>query len=342
MSTSIQWLARVAVAGWVAVAARPSFADDAAMTGAVPAGYVGILGSYVDAADRRDADYKGGGTILAGIRLNQQISAEVKAFGAVLDRAGDRNTPFIAGVGGDLRAMERHGLFVSGGAGVEYGSADRSHRASPYLEVGAGYEHHLLPRMSLRLETSYRLLTNLGNNGGNNDGGFGGELWASAGLVFDVARRHVDQATEPAVAVVPVRCPAPPAGFSVDADGLLTTQDSRDAAIGFATNSAKLDAPSEAVIAELALALRCSSAQQLAVQVIGHADVRGGDVYNVKLSDRRAEAVRDALIADGLQPERVSIVGEGKYEPLVKGNDPKIHQANRRIEIKLYVGVKPE
>jgi outer membrane protein OmpA-like peptidoglycan-associated protein len=326
------------------MAARPALGDEVLPADLASKAYVGLMASYVDPADRRNADYNGGGTIFAGLRLNQQISAEVRAFGAILDREGDRNTPFVTGVGGDLRAMERHGFFLLGGAGVEYGSADKSHRASPYLEAGAGYEHHLYSRLSLRVEASYRMLTNLGNNGGDPDGGVVGELWAGVGLVFHPSYRHraVVADTGPSVAVVDVRCPPAPAGFAVDGSGILAAQDSRTVAVNFETDSAKLDAEGQTVLNQLAQALRCSSAQQLAVQVIGHADLRGDKLYNVGLAERRAAAVRDALIEDGVEPERIDVVSEGKYEPLIKAQNASANSSNRRIEIKLYAGIVPE
>jgi OOP family OmpA-OmpF porin len=243
-------------------------------------------------------------------------------------------------MGADIKASGPRGFFISGGGGVEYGSVDDSHRGSPYIDVGGGWEHRLLPDLSLRLEASYRLLSNAGNRGG-----FGGELWAGAGVVVDLPGRwyrEMPPLPERSVEVVPVRCAAPPEGLLVNGDGELVAQDSRTIAVDFATNSATLDAASQAEIASLATALLCGTAQQLAVQVVGHADVRGDAVYNVKLSQRRADAVRDALIADGVSTDRISIDAAGKYEPLKKGNNAAVNALNRKIEIKLYSGVVPE
>lgn len=305
--------------------------------------YVGVVDQYVDPAKGREADYGIGGSLIAGYRLDQQIAAEVRAFAAGLRRQRD-GTPYLLGVGGDLKATGRYGFFVSGGGGIEHGSADDSHRTSPYLEIGGGWEHRLLPDLSLRLEASYRLLSNAGIDQGH-AGGFGGELWAGAGVVVDLpgSRRHaaIDARPPPEVAVVPVRCPPAPEGFETDANGVLVAQDSRVVAIGFATASAAIDAAAQVQIGQLAAALRCGTAQQLAVQVVGHADARGGAVYNVQLSQRRAAAVRDALVAEGVDADRIGIEGDGKYEPLIKGNRPDINPANRRIQIKLYPGVTP-
>lgn len=336
-----RWMRQLLASGCVLMGTA-ALADDVA-PGAIP-DYVGVLGTYVDPADRRDADYRFGGTALAGYQLGQQIAAEVKAFGAGLKRESE-GTHNILGVGGDIRATERHGFFLVGGGGLEYGSVDDSHRASPYIEAGAGFQRHLLSQVSMRVETTYRLLGNLGRNGGRDDGGFSGELWASAGLVFDWPggrrSRIVGSSAATQVAVVPVRCPPAPEGLIVDPDGVLSPQDSRSLAIGFLTNSAVLDEAAKGLIAELAKALDCGVAQQLAIQVIGHADERSGDVFNVQLSRRRAIAVREALIAEGINPDRISVDAEGKYEPLEPGNNPEVNPLNRKIEIKLYPGIVP-
>jgi outer membrane protein OmpA-like peptidoglycan-associated protein len=332
------------LAGGLLAEAGTARAQDALLPGAIP-DYVGLLGTYVDPTHRRHAEYEfGGGSFLAGYRLSQQITAEVQAYGAGLSRDG-RGRPYIAGVGGDLRANERHGLFISAGAGVEYGSIDDSHRANPYLEASAGIQHRLFGSTALRLQASYRELAGLGGDNGHYDS-FGGELWASAGLVFGLHKYHEDappaMAPAPAVELVPVHCPPAPQGLAVDAEGVLVPQDARVVPVGFDTNSASLDTAALDLLAQLAAALRCDSAQQLAVQVVGHADERGGEIYNVQLSLRRAAAVREALIADGLSAERIGIDGVGNYEPLDKASKPADNPVNRRIQIKLYPGVAPE
>ena len=69
------------------------------------------------------------------------------------------------------------------------------------------------------------------------------------------------------------------------------------------------------------------------VLVEGHTDARGSDDYNVQLSERRADSVREALVTRGVKSDRVQTVGLGKSYP-VAGNDTAAGmQANRRVEI---------
>ena len=69
------------------------------------------------------------------------------------------------------------------------------------------------------------------------------------------------------------------------------------------------------------------------VRVEGHTDAVGGDTSNQRLSEERANAVRAALIAGGLDPARVTAVGYGESRP-VAGNDTAEGRArNRRVEL---------
>ena len=65
----------------------------------------------------------------------------------------------------------------------------------------------------------------------------------------------------------------------------------------------------------------------------GHTDLSGSFDYNMGLSLRRADAVRDALIAGGVSPNQITTAGRGEAEPAVPTADGVREQANRRAEI---------
>jgi outer membrane protein OmpA-like peptidoglycan-associated protein len=69
------------------------------------------------------------------------------------------------------------------------------------------------------------------------------------------------------------------------------------------------------------------------VSVNGHTDDVGTDEYNQKLSERRAQAVRDYLVKAGLPPEILSVTGHGKKQPLVPGTSEAARAKNRRVEL---------
>jgi outer membrane protein OmpA-like peptidoglycan-associated protein len=69
------------------------------------------------------------------------------------------------------------------------------------------------------------------------------------------------------------------------------------------------------------------------VLVIGHTDKVGTDVFNDALSKARAEVVRKALVARGIAPGNIVVVGRGKREPIVPTADGVAEARNRRVEI---------
>lgn len=69
------------------------------------------------------------------------------------------------------------------------------------------------------------------------------------------------------------------------------------------------------------------------ISVFGYTDDIGTDAYNLKLSERRAQAVRAYLIKAGIKPGIISSKGFGKSDPRVAGNSAAARAANRRVEI---------
>ncbi len=76
-----------------------------------------------------------------------------------------------------------------------------------------------------------------------------------------------------------------------------------------------------------------ASLGQPPISVTGHTDLSGSVDYNMGLSLRRADAVRDALIAGGVSPSQITTAGRGEAEPAVPTADGVREQANRRAEI---------
>lgn len=75
------------------------------------------------------------------------------------------------------------------------------------------------------------------------------------------------------------------------------------------------------------------TSQDYTVSVNGHTDDVGTEAYNQKLSERRAEAVRDYLVKAGLPAEILSVTGHGKSLPLVPGRSEEARAKNRRVEL---------
>jgi OmpA-OmpF porin, OOP family len=69
------------------------------------------------------------------------------------------------------------------------------------------------------------------------------------------------------------------------------------------------------------------------IAVYGYTDDIGTQTYNLQLSQRRAEAVRDFLVQAGISPTIMSTRGFGKSDPRVLGDSEQARAANRRVEI---------
>ena len=72
-----------------------------------------------------------------------------------------------------------------------------------------------------------------------------------------------------------------------------------------------------------------------AVEVDGHCDERGTEEYNRALGERRALALREELIAMGIDPSRIDTVSYGKDRPVDPGHDESAWKKNRRGEFLL-------
>jgi len=71
----------------------------------------------------------------------------------------------------------------------------------------------------------------------------------------------------------------------------------------------------------------------LTMQIEGHTDSVGGDAFNVKLSEQRADSVKDFLGEQGVATSSITAQGFGKAEPVATNDTPEGRQRNRRVEI---------
>tara|TARA_Y100000746_G_scaffold73864_1_gene61937 strand:+ start:732 stop:1154 length:423 start_codon:yes stop_codon:yes gene_type:complete len=69
------------------------------------------------------------------------------------------------------------------------------------------------------------------------------------------------------------------------------------------------------------------------ITLSGHADERGTREYNLALGQRRAEAVSDYLILNGVNKNRITVKSYGEEKPAVNGQDEISYSKNRRVEI---------
>jgi outer membrane protein OmpA-like peptidoglycan-associated protein len=109
----------------------------------------------------------------------------------------------------------------------------------------------------------------------------------------------------------------------------------RDRSLYFAVNSAEID-PIKAKLAldDINRKIVAPERKGHAFLIAGHADRRGSDEYNDKLSQARADAVRKILISKyGVRADWLTARGYGKQHPLDPADNELAWQANRRVEL---------
>lgn len=99
----------------------------------------------------------------------------------------------------------------------------------------------------------------------------------------------------------------------------------------FSLGSAVVDAKGLATVREAAAAAKKPGVK--AVEAVGHTDRAGADKANNALSTRRANAVRQALIKEGVPAALVTARGVGEGKPFMATEDGKRAPENRRVEI---------
>jgi outer membrane protein OmpA-like peptidoglycan-associated protein len=99
----------------------------------------------------------------------------------------------------------------------------------------------------------------------------------------------------------------------------------------FDPGNATIKAGGRRALANLARLMREHPERKIVVE--GFTDDRGSAAANQRLSERRAQAVRDVLVKDGIDPERIDARGFGATYPVASNGDPGGRQLNRRVEI---------
>jgi outer membrane protein OmpA-like peptidoglycan-associated protein len=250
-----------------------------------------------------------------------------------------------AGVGTGTVRYDNHGATPTGIGTQSYYSTEFGY------QVGAGIGFVLTPQLTMSID--YRDLATA--HGQFADGGgartearygarsllfgarytFGTETPAEPPQVAKVAPEAPPPPAPPPapppppqVAVLPPPCHAP-AGFQVDADCHIIEQVVVVRAIDFEFNSEQLTIPAQQTLGEVAGAL--AAQPELTVEIQGHTDSIGTEAYNLKLSQRRADAVKAFLVGHGVQESRLVARGYGKSQPQFSNDTAEGRAQNRRV-----------
>ncbi|MFP5393258.1 MAG: OmpA family protein [Gammaproteobacteria bacterium] len=230
--------------------------------------------------------------------------------------------------------------FILFGAGAERDKVENPLRhvrkTSPYLTAGVGFQLGFTERWALQAD--YRVVR--GRLRDEERFGFKhpSNRYLAVGLNYAFnappAPPPPRPVEPPPAAVAPPPPPPPPAPppppprfekFTLSATEL------------FAFNSATLAMP-QPRLDDIAAALTADPTIT-DVDITGYTDRLGSDKYNMRLSEKRANAVRDYLVSKGIAGNRLKAYGKGKANPVVTCNDKKRSdlirclEPNRRVEV---------
>ncbi len=104
-----------------------------------------------------------------------------------------------------------------------------------------------------------------------------------------------------------------------------------DIVLYFDFDLSTLTPQTRAALTRVAAALRTSTGR---VRLEGHADERGTREYNIALGERRAKAVYDFLVLQGVSASRLETISYGEERPAANGTGERVWSQNRRVEIK--------
>jgi len=107
-----------------------------------------------------------------------------------------------------------------------------------------------------------------------------------------------------------------------------------DEQVLFQTNLSEIRPESHKLLERLANLLN-EHPEYVKISVEGHTDERGGDDLNQRLSEDRAKAVADFLVARGVSANRVTSRGFGASQPRINRSDPLAYTLNRRVEFQV-------
>jgi outer membrane protein OmpA-like peptidoglycan-associated protein len=234
----------------------------------------------------------------------------------------------------DISLTERLGLSLGAGAGGDHFNLERTPNnfdeadwQFAYQGI-AGLNYMLTDRLDLFANYRYFRVNSPDLTGPGNVG-------APVGTIsydFDDAVKHTATiglryhfgAPEAAPMMAPPPPPPPPAEPAAPP---------REFIVFFGHNKSNLTAEAQEVIRQAAAAAKQFGSAT--VTVVGHADRSGSPKYNQGLSQRRANTVKGALVAEGIDGGKITTSAKGESDPMVPTADGVREPQNRRVHINL-------
>ncbi|WP_295147804.1 OmpA family protein [uncultured Campylobacter sp.] len=123
-----------------------------------------------------------------------------------------------------------------------------------------------------------------------------------------------------------------------DADrlaALIANIESQVKSVYFDFDKFNIKADQQGVVSANAAVFNQADAQPLSIKVEGNCDEWGTDEYNYALGLKRAKSVKDALVRDGVNADRIAVVSLGESNPVCTEKSKACDAQNRRVEFKV-------
>jgi len=195
--------------------------------------------------------------------------------------------------------------YVGAGAGVAFVDGDASLGSTQFAYQG-------IVGLGWNVDTNFRINID-GRYYGTTNPSVGGTTWSNSNLSVMLGL----QIKFGAAAVAPPPAPPPVAAPSY--------------MVFFDWDRSNLSAQALNTIKQAANAFKTKGNAR--ITATGHADRSGPENYNMALSLRRANAVKDALVREGVPATAIAVIGRGESQPLVPTADGVREPQNRRVEI---------
>lgn len=342
-----------------AAASIPAFAADSDVGRTYVTPSVGALRADSERATDRDNVIGG---LAIGRHLSPAWSAELTLNGAALD-GENPSLPDFSVYGGSLdllRVFNRAGAFspyIGVGAGVlEYDVTPGAARPDAMAQAsigafwtlweGSGSSFALRPDFKARWDDAHsagHLVDYIGTLGFQFSFGGAQRVASTPTPPPPPPPAPAVAAPAPAPATPPPpadtdgdgvtdnrdQCPGTPQGVAVDANGCPQRGSITLEGVTFEYNSALLTAGSAAILDDVAAGLK--KYPRLRVELQGHTDDKGPDAYNLTLSQKRADSVREYLLKEGVPSAQMSAKGYGERQPIAENTTDAGRAKNRRV-----------
>ncbi|GBG15041.1 OmpA-OmpF porin, OOP family [Novimethylophilus kurashikiensis] len=263
----------------------------------------------------------------------------------------DRFRPFLlAGIG-----MANNNIHYNGTAGFPNADGNKN---SWMANVGVGAQYDISDRIGLQADVRQVYSRSRANGGlfGSDRHDTTGNTYLNVGLIIKFGEPQktaaVEPTPEPVAAAEPEPAPQPetkpepppqpaPPPAAVGPDEPAFKKVAIQAEVLFDFNKATVkDAGKQLLNSEVVQKMKDNPQVELLL-ITGHADRIGSEQYNQKLSERRAEAVKQYLVGQGIDAQRLHTQGKGESEPVVQCNGSKnaktikCLQPNRRVVLEI-------